>query len=81
MRGQRKILVFLVFFGVFGKFVVEWVLDVISFWNSIIIYFVVMQSGSTVDKNLKDFEALLEKCKHHTTQTRTTLKPYPSSTK
>ena len=40
-----------------------------------------MQNSSSIDKNLKDFEALLEKCNPTPTQTRTTLKPSPSFTR
>jgi hypothetical protein len=35
-----------------------------------------MQGNSSVEKNLKDFEALLEKCNHHLTQTKTIQKLY-----
>jgi hypothetical protein len=40
-----------------------------------------MQGNSSVEKNLKDFEALLEKCKCRAMQTRTTLRLFPSSTR
>jgi hypothetical protein len=36
---------------------------------------------NSVDKNLKDFEALLEKCKSENMKTRTTLRPYPNYTR
>lgn len=40
-----------------------------------------MQGNSSVDKNLKDFEALLEKCNPAPTQTRTTPRPSPNCTR
>jgi hypothetical protein len=36
---------------------------------------------NSVDKNLKDFEALLEKCKHECMKIRITLRLSPSSTR
>jgi hypothetical protein len=36
---------------------------------------------NSVDKNLKDFEALLEKCKDDFMKIRTTLRPFLSSTR
>ena len=40
-----------------------------------------MNNGGNIEKNLKDFEALLEKCKLPLTQTRTTPRRSPSSTR
>jgi hypothetical protein len=44
-------------------------------------YIVTMQGGSSIEKNLKDFEALLEKCNCEKMQTRTTLRRCRSSTR
>lgn len=40
-----------------------------------------MQGNSSVDKNLKDFEALLEKCNPALIQTRTTPRRCPNCTR
>jgi hypothetical protein len=36
---------------------------------------------NSVDKNLKDFEALLEKCKNDNMKIRTTLRPFLNFTR
>lgn len=51
----------------------------INQWKNLYNIFAVMNPN--VEKNLKDFEALLEKCNFFIMQTRTTLRHYPSSTR